>query len=281
MRLASEPSATVTVTIGGTSGTDLTLSTSSLTFTTSNWSTAQPVTVSAGQDDDAVDDDGDADAHGVWRRLRVGHARPAGDRRRRRRPDGSRCQRHGRIFLSESSLNPPEGGSESYTVTLGSQPSASVTVAIGGTSGTDLTLSTSSLTFTTSNWSTAQPVTVSAGQDDDAVDDDGDADAHGLWRRLRVGHQRPAGDRRRRRDGRDRAVEVVAEPVGGRGRGLHGEAGERALGNGDGDHRGHVGDGPDPEHVEPDVHGVELERGAAGDGERGPGRRRGRRRRRR
>ncbi|MDE0102835.1 MAG: hypothetical protein OXN89_10690, partial [Bryobacterales bacterium] len=46
-----------------------------------------------------------------------------------------------------------------------------VTVAISGHSGTDLTLDTASLTFSTSTWDTAQTVTVSAGQDDDTSND--------------------------------------------------------------------------------------------------------------
>ena len=56
MALATQPSGDVTVTIGGTSGTDLGVDNSSLTFTTSGWSTVQTVTVSAGQDDDVSED---------------------------------------------------------------------------------------------------------------------------------------------------------------------------------------------------------------------------------
>ena len=46
-----------------------------------------------------------------------------------------------------------------------------MTVTVGGASETDLTVSPSSLTFTTENWDTPQTVTVSAAQDADAVDD--------------------------------------------------------------------------------------------------------------
>ena len=67
------------------------------------------------------------------------------------------------VVLSEISLDVPEAGSASYTVKLATLPTADVTVSIGGTSGTDLSLSRMSLTFTTSNWDTAQMVTVSAG----------------------------------------------------------------------------------------------------------------------
>ena len=76
------------------------------------------------------------------------------------------------LALSESSLSVPEGGSSTYTVALDSQPRATVTVAIAGTAGTDLTLDSSSLTFTTSNWEQAQTVEVSASQDTDRLDDD-------------------------------------------------------------------------------------------------------------
>ena len=73
------------------------------------------------------------------------------------------------LFLSATTLQVIEGSHGSYTVKLATQPTADVTVAIGGTSGTDLSLNKSSLTFTTSNWGTAQTVTVTAAQDDDAT----------------------------------------------------------------------------------------------------------------
>ena len=81
------------------------------------------------------------------------------------------------VVVTPSAVTVPEGGNSTYTVELSSQPAADATVAIGGHSGTDLTLSGTGLnadgelTFTTANWSTAQTVTVSAREDDDAVDD--------------------------------------------------------------------------------------------------------------
>ena len=60
---------------------------------------------------------------------------------------------------------------DSYTVVLDSRPTADVTVSIGGTSGTDLSLNMMSLTFTTSNWNVPQTVTVSAARDSDATHD--------------------------------------------------------------------------------------------------------------
>ena len=76
------------------------------------------------------------------------------------------------LDLSESSLEVLEAGSADYTVQLASPPSADVKVSIGGTSGTDLSLNETSLTFTTSDWDTAQTVRVSAAQDSDATHDD-------------------------------------------------------------------------------------------------------------
>ncbi len=160
--LATQPSGDVTVTIGGTSGTDLAVDKSSLTFTTSGWSTAQTVTVSAGQDADAVDDS-----------ATLTHTASGGDY-------GSVSEDlavtvtdddTAALALSAATLAVTEGGSESYTVALATQPSGDVTVTIGGTTGTDLGVDKSSLTFTTSGWSTAQTVTVSAGQDDDLSED--------------------------------------------------------------------------------------------------------------
>ena len=46
-----------------------------------------------------------------------------------------------------------------------------VTVAVGGTTDTDLSVDETGLTFSTANWATAQTVTVSADEDDDAVQD--------------------------------------------------------------------------------------------------------------
>ena len=54
--LASQPTGTVTVTIAGHAGTDVTLADDTLTFTPSNWNTTQTVTVRAAEDSDAVDD---------------------------------------------------------------------------------------------------------------------------------------------------------------------------------------------------------------------------------
>ena len=58
VKLATQPTAevTVTVTVDGTAGTDLSVAENTLTFSATNWSSEQTVTASAGEDDDAVED---------------------------------------------------------------------------------------------------------------------------------------------------------------------------------------------------------------------------------
>ena len=55
---------------------------------------------------------------------------------------------------------------------LDSEPTADVTVAIQAPEDTEVAVDETELTFTADNWDQAQTVTVTAAQDDDAVDDD-------------------------------------------------------------------------------------------------------------
>ena len=81
------------------------------------------------------------------------------------------------IVFNPTSLTVDEGDATgaTYTVKLATQPSEEVTVTVSGHDASDLELTglsaTHTLTFTTSNWDTAQTVTVKAGQDDDGSDD--------------------------------------------------------------------------------------------------------------
>ena len=164
VKLATQPSASVTVTVSGHAGSDVSLDETSLTFTTSNWSTAQTVTVKAAGDADAADDTvtlthtgTGGDYAGLTASLEV-------------TVDDDETAA---IVLSKSALFVDEGDAsgESYTVKLSHVPTASVTVTVSGQAGSDVSLDKSSLTFTTSNWNTAQTVTVKAAQDADAADD--------------------------------------------------------------------------------------------------------------
>ena len=158
--LDTQPAGEVTVTVGGAT-VDITVDASSLTFTTENWDTAQTVTVSAAEDDDAVDDTATL-THSVSGYGSVSSAASVMVTVDDDETAG--------ITVSESDLTIEEGEDGSYTVVLNTQPAGEVTVTVGGAT-VDITVDTSSLTFTTENWDTAQTVTVSAAEDDDAVDD--------------------------------------------------------------------------------------------------------------
>ena len=75
------------------------------------------------------------------------------------------------VTVSKSSLTVTEQDTtgDSYTVVLDSQPTANVSISIGGQSGTDVTAAPTPMTFTTVNWAT--PVTVTGDDDADTTND--------------------------------------------------------------------------------------------------------------
>ncbi len=160
--LDAEPTGPVTVTVGGASG-DLTVSPETLSFTTSNWSTRQLVRVSAAEDEDS----------NVDPPVTLTHMASGGGY------DGVTAAEVEVTILENDipgvtvtpmELSVTEGSSETYTVVLDTEPTGPVTVTVGGVTG-DLMVSPASLSFTQSNWSTAQPMTVMAAEDEDALDD--------------------------------------------------------------------------------------------------------------
>ena len=167
--LDTRPSGDVTVTIDGAAGTDLIVDSSSLTFTPADWNTAQTISVTAVQNaapgtvtlthtvssaDDALYDAETAEDVIVT----ILEA-----------PDHPLVQVG--ATASDQDLTVAEGGSETYSIVLSSQPAGDVTVDIGGVPGTDLSLDNTSLTFTDRDWNIPQTVTVTADQDADVVDD--------------------------------------------------------------------------------------------------------------
>ncbi len=159
VRLSAAPSADVTVSLSKNDD-DITLSPASLTFTSSDWERPKTVTVSAAQDADAEDESDTitlSAAGGGFIASPVTKAVSVDD-----------DEVLGTIVLdSTETLEIEEGGSKMFTVRLSAAPSADVTVSLSKTND-DITLSLSSLTFTTSDWETPKTVTVSAAQDEDA-----------------------------------------------------------------------------------------------------------------
>ncbi len=162
VKLATQPTGTVTLNITGNANTDLKLSENTLTFTAASWSIAQTVTVTAEHDDDATNDAATL-AHtasgGGYGSVNKALSVTVTDDDT---PD---------LVLSPTSLEIPEGSTGSYTVKLATQPTGTVTVSITGNANTDLKLNENTLIFTTATWSTAQSVSVTAEHDDDATND--------------------------------------------------------------------------------------------------------------
>ena len=160
--LTTEPSSTVTVTPSSDDTGAATLSPSSLTFTSGNWDTAQTVTVS-GEEDDDVNNETVAISHSVSGYGSVTTAANVSVTVNDNDTAG--------VSVSPTSLSVNESGTTTYTVVLNTEPSGTVTVTPSSGDTGAATLSPSSLTFTSGNWKTAQTVTVSGAEDDDANDE--------------------------------------------------------------------------------------------------------------
>ena len=260
--LDTAPTESVTVAVSGHAGTDVTPSPDSLTFTTTNWDTAQTVTVTAGNDSDTTNDSvtlehtatsTDSDYSGItiadvavtvndndtarvtgvtvaagnaqlvvnWTAVSnaTGYhvqwksgGQDYSSTRRATISSGTttshtipnlsngteytvqvRATRTGAndgafsaevkgtpvaptaagVTVSKSALTVTEEDTtgDTYTVVLDTAPTESVTVAVSGHAGTDVTPSPDSLTFTTTNWDRAQTVTVTAAADSDTTND--------------------------------------------------------------------------------------------------------------
>ena len=168
VRLATEPEGgSVTVAVTGAAD-GLAASPTSLTFTAGNWDTARTVTVTAAADNDGTNETA------TFRHTASGadYGTLTADLEATATDDDAPSLR-----LSRTQLTVDENSSGTYTIRLNSQPTATVTVTVSGASGavTVDTAATSgdqnTLTFTNTNWGTAQTVTVSAGDDGNAVDE--------------------------------------------------------------------------------------------------------------
>nr|WP_281286752.1 glycoside hydrolase family 6 protein [Catellatospora sichuanensis] len=73
------------------------------------------------------------------------------------------------LSASSTSISVPEGGSTTVTYRLSAAPSSNVAVTLAKSGDTNVTISTTSLTLTPSNWSTGVAVTVSASEDSDTT----------------------------------------------------------------------------------------------------------------
>ena len=168
VRLDKDPERAVVVPLTATPGNgavaaDYSVSATEVTFTAGG-ALSQTLTLTAV--DDAIDDDDETVALGFGTLpARVAAATPE-SATVTITDDDARA-----VTVSETERTIPEGESDSYTVVLGSEPTATVTVTVNGSDGTHLTAPAEGqvLTFTAETWSVPQTVTVTAPADADAV----------------------------------------------------------------------------------------------------------------
>ena len=161
VRLDNQPSAEVTITVGGASG-DVTVADSSLTFTPANYSRVQTVTVNAAADEDATDDSATlihSASGGGYNSVSIDPVIVTVD-------DDDTAG----VTVSPTTLPMHEGRSGQYTVKLDTEPSGTVTIT-PTTGDSRAVMVSAALTFTTANWKTPQTVMVSTSQDADAKDE--------------------------------------------------------------------------------------------------------------
>ncbi|WP_156013436.1 hypothetical protein [Thioalkalivibrio sp. HK1] len=153
---------------------DITTSPSSLTFTTSNYSTAKTVTVSGAQDSDTENDGGRVTFSATGGIIAPNTTRDVTvvdddvQLRITKLNDGSDTS-----VPELTSLTVAEGAQATFYVRLNARPSGTGTVTLTP-SHQRISLDTTTLTFdrwgNTNNWSRGRLITVSASHDDDAQD---------------------------------------------------------------------------------------------------------------
>ena len=163
--LQSIPTSNVVIDITDNDSTEIASSPTSLTFTNSDWNTAQTVTIT-GQDDNIVDgsktslvtisvndgssfDDYDPLADQTITVTTADSGDSAG------------------VSISKTSSTVTEGNTDNFTVSLTSEPIANTTFTVSSGDTTEVTVSPGSLTFTSGDWNTPQTVTITSVQDNE------------------------------------------------------------------------------------------------------------------
>ena len=142
--------------------TDVTLSNSTLTFTSSNYNQAQEVTINTTEDSDTANDNCTLtlSSNNVSSKT-IAITITDND---------TPSETYGNIIVSKTTVSIDEGNSETFTVKLDKAPTNSQTVNISS-NNSDVTLSPKTLTFTSSNYNQAQEVTINTTEDSDKTND--------------------------------------------------------------------------------------------------------------
>jgi YVTN family beta-propeller protein len=162
VRLGSQPTANVTIPVSSSNLAEGTVDKASLTFTNANWSTDQTVTVT-GVNDTLADGN-------VAYTIILGITTSTDSLYNGLDPADvavvNSDVRSASFVISAISGNTSESGTTAtFTVRLGSQPTANVTVPVSSSDLTEGTVDKASLTFTNANWNVNQTVTVTGVSD--------------------------------------------------------------------------------------------------------------------
>ena len=167
IKLDSQPTSDVTVTVDLPSNAGFTVSPGSVTFTPQSWHPTS-ISVTATEDENLTDEPAAIISHTVTSSDELYRNAVAANVSVTVRDDDQNIG----VTISETSLTIEEGASDTYTVVLMSMPAGDVTVTISGHADTDASLDKTTLTFTDQDWNTPQTVTVTAEHDGDANNED-------------------------------------------------------------------------------------------------------------
>ena len=177
VKLRSQPTADVTITIAKVMGGETTLSAnkSSLMFTAANWSAPQSVGIAAAQDNDSASNETATFTHAVS----GGDYGPPNNVTAEPVTANTVDNDANNVSVSTAGVTVTEGGTGMYTVRLTTDPEAEVTLGLTVSGGTGDNVSNvmptaASITFTGGSagaWGTPQTVTVESPVDPDAVDE--------------------------------------------------------------------------------------------------------------
>ena len=184
VKLTEQPSTSVTVEFTGDTSKGVTVSPPSMTFSATNWNTAGTATVSAGTDSDPLGFQTEI-THTVTINSKPYVGTPVTvvvqDKDTEPRMSVSNTD-FAELIVDDATVIVIEGNQIIYKAKLTQQPASDVVISLEATNAAAVRINPSALTFTPSNWNTAQDVTVVANIDSDDVDEL-------VW----VEHKRPIG----------------------------------------------------------------------------------------
>ena len=171
VRLTARPIDNVTITVTSNNQSEGTVAISGLTFTSSNWSSEQLVTVT-GVDD--TDNDNVTDNDTAYQIVLGADTSTDDTNYRNLDPPNVLVVNQdndipGYTVSLPSGSTTETGGTAFFTVVLNSKPRGSVVIGVTSDDTSEGQVSSSSLNFTDSNWNSLQTVIVN-GQDDYVVD---------------------------------------------------------------------------------------------------------------